>query len=211
MRRSGVIGCNRSRRTALLGGVAASVGAVLGMSGAVAQSRPAERKGTPARKVPPQIIVGRGVEGLPPAVADMRAAIVAAVEAADWAELKAVMDLNELPPEVGAPQGVGPIEHLRGLSTNGSGRDVLGEIGRVLEGPWAAIPGGRDAENNRIYVWPKFAEVGVEGLSTADEAALTSLAGAEAAAAMRREKRYRGWRLSIGADGVWHLLTRVGD
>lgn len=189
---------------------AAAVQRVLPAPDALAQSPPRDRKGAGGRKVPPGVIVGRDNAALPPAVAEMRAAILAAVEATDWTELKVAMDLNELPPEVGAPSGVAALDHLRGLSTDGKGADVLGEIGRVLEGAWAAIPGGRDAENNRIYVWPHLAEIPFDRWSVADEASLIALAGPAAAAAMKQAKRYRGWRLSIGADGVWHMLTKVG-
>jgi hypothetical protein len=190
---------------------------ILGLGGlawatsALAQSVRPSAKGGRRRREPPAIIVGRGGEGLPPAVVDMRAAIIAAVETGDITELKAVMDLNELPPETGAPSGADGIQHLRAQSADGTGKEVLDLIGRLLEGSWAALPGGRDPENNRIYVWPKFAETGVVGLGTEDGAELAALAGQDAAAAMVAAGRYRGWRLSIGADGVWHMLTRIGD
>lgn len=155
------------------------------------------------------VFTGRGVEGLPPAVADMRAAILAAVETDDIAEIKGAMDLNELPPDVGAQPGGDPIQHLRSLSSDGSGKDVLAAIGKLLEGTWAAIPGGRDIENNRIYVWPRFAELPPLGPDDTDKAALVELVGEEAARGMIENRSYEGWRLSIGADGVWHMLSHV--
>ncbi len=147
---------------------------------------------------------------MPPGVLDMRAAIVAAIETGDIAELKGAMDLNEFPPEVGTANGADPIAHLRNLSVDGTGKEVLDMLHRLLEGTWAAIPGGRDAENNRIYVWPQFAEVGVEAMTEVEAAALQELVGVEEAAAIAKSRRYRGWRLSIGADGVWHMFTRIG-
>lgn len=175
-----------------------------------AQSREGRAKGAKTRlQEPPQIIAGKGVERLPPAVGDMRAAILAAVETGDIAELKGAMELNELPPDVGGPFGVAPVEHLRSLSKDGTGKDVLAAIARLLEAPWAAIPGGRDPENNRMYVWPRFAETGVAGLSDEEREALVALAGSEETVAMETAGRYRGWRLSIGADGVWHTLASI--
>ncbi len=203
-------GRGRNRRAVLIWTLAAAVHAAQGSGHIRAQTRKRDAKQATALAQPPPILLGRGGDGLPPGVADMRSAIVAAIETGDIAELKGAMDLNELPPEVGSPAGADPIVHLRSLSTDGTGKDVLAALQRLLDGTWAAIPGGRDAENNRIYVWPQFAEVGLETMSETDTAALVALVGAEEAAAMATSRRYRGWRLSIGADGVWHMFTRVG-
>ena len=200
-------------RGALLLALAGLVHAVLAPSSVCAQTKRGDRNaahggaGVAAR--PPAVILGRGASGLPPAVRDMRAAILAAAETGDIAELLAVMELGELRPEVGAPIGADPIAHLRSLSADGTGKEVLAVIVRLLEGGWAAIPGGRDIENNRIYVWPHLAEIGLDALSQEDQAALAALVGAEEARAIAGQRRYRGWRLSIGADGVWHMLTRL--
>ncbi len=199
-----------TRRAALLWSAAAVVHAASGSGHAVAQTVKRDARQAAGRSVPPRVILGRGVEGLPPGVLEMRAAIIAAIETGDIAELKGAMDLNELPPEVGAARGADPIGHLRALSADGTGRDVLAALHRLLDGTWAAIPGGRDAENNRIYVWPQFAETGVENLSAAHAMALVDLVGPEEAALIKQARRYRGWRLSIGADGVWHMLIRGG-
>jgi len=200
----------RTRRAALIWMLTAVVHAAAVSAPVLAQQRKRDGKQADGRSEPPRVVLGRGVEGLPPGVVEMRAAIIAAIETGDIAELKGVMDLNELPPEVGAPAGTDPIGHLRILSADGSGKAVLEALQLLLDGTWAAIPGGRDAENNRLYVWPQFAEAGVEKASEADTAALVELVGAQEADAIRQAKRYRGWRLSIGADGVWHMLTRIG-
>ena len=121
------------------------------------------------------------------------------------------MDLNELKPEFGAPAGVDGLDFLRSLSPDGTGAAVLADLGRLIDAKWAAIPGGRDIENNRMYVWPHFAEVALDKLSDDDRAALAAFAGAEAAKEMIAANRFRGWRLSIGADGVWHTFMRVGE
>ena len=200
----------QTRRVALIWMLTAVVHAAAGSAHVLAQQRKRDGKQASGRSEPPRVILGRGVDGLPPGVVEMRAAIIAAIETGDIAELKGAMDLNELPPEVGASAGVDPIAHLRSLSADGTGKSVLEALQVLLDGTWAAIPGGRDAENNRIYVWPQFAEVGVEKPSAAEAAALVDLVGAQESAEIGQAKRYRGWRLSIGADGVWHMFTRVG-
>ncbi len=199
-----------TRRVTMLWTVSALVHAAASSGHVLAQARKRDEKQAKAKSVPPLYMLGRGGDGLPPGVADMRAAIIEAIETGDIAELKGAMDLNELPPEVGAARGTDPIEHLRSLSADRTGKDVLDALHRLLEGTWVAVPAGRDAENNRIFVWPQFAEVGVEALNEAEAKALVDLVGSPEAAAITQARRYRGWRLSIGADGVWHMLVRVG-
>lgn len=199
-----------SRRRALLVTVSAIVHVKCTLRGAAAQSRKPNSQAQ-KRRPEPDIILGRGAQGLPPAVAEMRAAIIAAVETGDIAELKAPIELNELKPEFGAPSGTEWLTHLKSISSDGTGKDVLAAIGNLLDGGWAAIRAGRDIENNRIYVWPHLAEMKLDALTPDQTQELEALAGKEAAAGMMAVRRYQGWRLSIGADGVWHMLTLVKD
>jgi hypothetical protein len=199
-----------SRRSALLVALAVLVHWTWFPVSVVAQvKRGAAKSGNRGGPNSSDVIVGHGPAGLPPAVAEMYAAIKSAVETNDIAELRGAMDLNELKPELGGPPGVDPIEYLRGLSTDGKGKDVLEALGRLLDGSWAAIPGGRDIENNRIYVWPHFAEVPLNALSTDEQTTLAALVGGDRARAMIASRRYQGWRLSIGADGVWHMFVQL--
>jgi hypothetical protein len=189
-------------------GAAASMASL--PDGTLAQS--GGRKSQPRGRAPaPTVVVGTGTDGLPPAVVEMRAEILSAVETGDIAELKRAMDLNELKPEFGGAVGSDPIEHLRQVSADGKGVSVLLHLGRLLAGKWAGIPGGRDIENNRIYVWPHFAEVALDKLDADDRAELAKLVGEPAATAMLAGGKWRGWRLSIGADGVWHTYMEVGS
>lgn len=198
---------NICRRRALLVTVAVLVHAACPLSSAGAQSRKGPQKDK--RRPEPDIILGRGPEGLPPAVAEMRAAIIAAVETGDIAELKSPIEMNELKPEFGAAPGVDWLAHLRSVSSDGTGKGVLTVIGALLEGGWAAIRAGRDIENSRIYVWPQFAELKLDALTKEQTEELENVVGKEPAASMIASGRYSGWRLSIGADGVWHMFTLV--
>lgn len=198
-------------RRGILAGLLAAAGMVCVPGGAAGQSKGRGTAASRSRQVPPEIIVGEGVTGLPPAVVDMRAEILSAVETGNIAELKLPIDLNELKPDFGAPPGADAIDHLKALSGDGDGKVVLAVLGTLLAGKWAAIPGGRDIENNRIYVWPHLAELPFDKFSADDLSALEMLAGADAAKAMTTAKRYAGWRLSIGADGVWHSFLRLGS
>lgn len=147
--------------------------------------------------------------GLPTPVVTTRDAIAEAAATGDAEEMRHASELNELPPIIG--DGTGPsdvVAGVRALSADGSGRDVLVQIGRLLEKVPAVLPLGQDIENNRIYVWPSFAERDLGTLSAAEAEELTHVVGEAEAKRMIAARRYDGVRLSIGADGTWHRLGR---
>lgn len=155
-----------------------------------------------------QASTGQGEAGLPESVLRMREAIQDAVRSGRLDDLKTAIELNELKPEIGDGTNGDQIAALRAVSADGNGADILAAIGQILEAPWIAVPLGRDPENNRIFVWPRFAESPLDALPPADATALAALVGAEAAEAMRKSGRYSHWRLGIGADGTWHYLRK---
>ena len=192
-----------------------------------AEAQKAKSAPTAAQQSPPvgaAPVVRYGTEGLPVQVIEMREAILAAVRSGVLEELRTPIEMNEIKPSIdggagaaGQPGAAGgtaapvrdPIALLRSLSADGEGRDILAAIGAALEAGYTVAPLGRDLENNRIYVWPYFAEAGIGTLTPAQEAELAKLVTPEAAAQMRaRGGRYTHWRLGIAADGTWHMLTR---
>ena len=162
-------------------------------------------KAAPARS---STVVGYGAEGLPRGVADMREAILAAVQSGQIEDLRIAVELNELKPELGAAAGTDPIAHLKALSGDGEGREILAVLGNVLEAGYAAIPAGKDIENNRVYVWPYLAEVPLATLTPAQEVELYRLVAPNEAKAMRAARKWTWWRLAIGADGTWLTFGR---
>jgi hypothetical protein len=144
----------------------------------------------------------------------MREAILDAIASGTIEALKSAIELNELPPDVGRAPNVGqgrredPITALKRQSADGSGRDVLDVLGRLLATDAALVPLGRDIENNGVYVWPYLAERDLSKLSKVDRAALDALVGQDAAAEIVRSGRWTWWRVAIGADGTWHAFAR---
>jgi hypothetical protein len=70
------------------------------------------------------------------------------------------------------------------------------------------LPLGRDLENNKIYVWPYFAEVALDKLTPSQEVELLRLITPAALKDMRSAGKYTHWRVAIGADGTWHSFRR---
>ena len=145
---------------------------------------------------------------LPPAVNDMRDAILDAVKSGLLDDLKIALDLNELKPELAAAPVPDPLAFWRKISADGEGRDILATLGILFELPYAVQPLGKDPENTRVFVWPAFADRPLATLTADEDAHLLRLEPAAKAAAMKTQGRYTGWRLVIGADGVWHVFRR---
>lgn len=187
----------------------------MGFGTALAQSP--SKQSAPAQKAAPSTRsggstqpgeIGTGTKALPLPVLEMRDTILAAAKSGRLDDLKIAVELNEMKPVFGDEPVGDPIAFVKKNSADGTGQDVLAAIGAILDGDHAVLPLGRDIENNRIYVWPSFAETGITNLPPEREAALAGLVTAEQLKTMRDAGRYTHWRLGIGADGTWHFLRK---
>jgi hypothetical protein len=147
-------------------------------------------------------------EPLPPQVAEMRDLILSAARSGQIDDLKAALDLNGVQPDFGAAEGVDQIAALKRSSGDGKGIEILAALGEILDLPPAAIPLGKDLENNLVYVWPYLAEKPLESLSDAEEVDLYRLVAITKAKEMREKKRWTWWRLTISADGTWQTFKK---
>ncbi len=171
------------------------------------EPKPGSTKKQQSAAVPaPQ--VRYGTEGLPSPVQDMREAILSAVRSGRIEELRHAWELNELKPDLGASSVGDPIVHWKQISGDGEGREILAALAEILEAGYVTLPLGPDLENNKVYVWPYFAEVPLDTLSPAQEVELLRLVPPAAVKAMRSVGKYTHWRISIGADGTWHSFRR---
>ena len=97
----------------------------------------------------------------------MREAILGAVRSGRIEELRHAWELNELKPDLGVASVSDPIAHWKQISGDGEGREILAALAEILEAGYVVLPLGPDLENNRLYVWPYFAEVPLDKLSPA--------------------------------------------
>lgn len=148
------------------------------------------------------------VAKLPAHVQEMRDAILSAVRSGRIEDLREALELNELKPELADTPVPDPVAYWKRISGDGEGREVLAALGLVLEAGYVVLPLGKDVENNRIYVWPYFAEVPLDKLTPAQEVELLRLVSPQAAKDMRSAGRYTHWRVTIGADGTWHSFRK---
>src|SRR5262249_14106399 len=148
--------------------------------------------------------IAYGSDHLPAAVEDMREAILSAVRSGRIEELRHAYERNELKPDLGVPVA-DPVAHWRQLSGDGEGRAILAGI---LDAGYVSLSLGRDIENDKVYVWPYFAEVPLDRLTPRQEVELLRLVSPAAARQMKSSGRYSYWRLAIGADGTWHSFLK---
>ncbi|CAN1724641.1 conserved exported protein of unknown function [Hyphomicrobium sp. 1Nfss2.1] len=145
---------------------------------------------------------------LPPSAEEMRQALLFATRTGNIEDLREALDWNEIKPETAAPAGEDPIAFWKRSSGDGHGREVLAALAELLSLHPAELPLGRDLENNIVYVWPYLAEAALDQLTPAQEVELLRLVGPAEAKQMREKKKWTWWRLTIGADGVWHSFKK---
>jgi hypothetical protein len=145
---------------------------------------------------------------LPDPVEEMRQAILAAALSGHIEELRVLLNWNEMKPDVTPNVNDDPIAFWKKTSGDGEGREVLAALANMLQMRPAAVPLGRDAENNLIYVWPYLAEAKLDALTPPEEVDLLRLVSPEAAKSMHEKKKWTWWRLTIGADGTWHSFKK---
>lgn len=177
-------------------------------SDAIAQS--AKQKSTANSPVaaPASPSVRYGTSGLPQPVLEMRDAIMSAVRSGRIEDLRTAVELNEIKPAVSDKSPGDLIAYWRQVSGDGEGREILAMLGEILDAGYVTLPIGKDIENNRVYVWPYFAEVPIGSLTPAQEVELLRLVPAQAFKEMKQSGRYPHYKVGIGADGTWHFFTR---
>ena len=150
---------------------------------------------------------GDGRQDLPPAVREMRDAIVGAALTGDLGELLIPIQWNELPPDFGRlPVG----ETLTAWRKKGdfAGREKLAILVNLLSGPFAILRQGPDVENAKLFVWPYASQIPANKLRPRDEVELLRLVSPDDLKRMRLKGAYDGYTLAIGADGTWHSFRR---
>ncbi|WP_188609040.1 hypothetical protein [Chelatococcus reniformis] len=140
---------------------------------------------------------------LPPLVARMRAAIIEAAQTGDVEKLRLALERNEMPPLLSKGQTGDPIAGLKARSGDGDGRETLGILLDVIEGPYVHLKPGTAEE---MYVWPWFAAYPPTELDAGQRVEVYRILRAAEFKASLATGRYSSWRLGIGPDGTWHYF-----
>jgi hypothetical protein len=147
--------------------------------------------------------VHRGIEGLPAKVVATRQKLLDAGYSGDLAELKKVMQQNELPPAVSANDVGDAIEFLKGQSGDGEGLEMLAILTDVLEAGWTRVDAGKPGE---MYVWPYFTQKQMDTLTPKEKVELFKIITSGDYEEMKSEDKYTFFSVGIGPDGTWHYF-----
>jgi hypothetical protein len=171
----------------------------------VAQTAKAKRKSEPVVAAK----TATNADQLPAPVAEMRDGILEAVKSGRIEDLRVPIAWNELPPTFGTEKIDDPILYWKKQSADGEGREILAVLADLFAAGHAVVPVGKDVENSRLFVWPRFAELALDKLSPEDEVQLYRLVSPGQLKTMREQKKWTWWRLTIGADGTWHAFQKA--
>ena len=142
--------------------------------------------------------------------ADMREAILGAVDSGRIEELRHAWELNELKPDLGVELAGGdPVAHWKQISGDGEGREILAALGRDPRRRLrraAARPRPGEQPDLRVALLRRGAARQAHAPPRRCE--LLRLVPPAAAKEMRATGKYTHWRLAIGADGTWHSFRR---
>jgi hypothetical protein len=148
--------------------------------------------------------VSRDYGKLPPQVTAMRNAILSAARTGDASQLKTPIEMNEIKPIFGDKASGDLIAHVKTMSADGNGREILAVMFNALVTSYAIVNKGTASE---MYVWPSLA-AGFETLTPEQEVELYRLVPVAEAKPMIAAKRYTHYAIGIGRDGVWHYFKR---
>jgi hypothetical protein len=135
--------------------------------------------------------------GLPPAVAETHAALLAAADAGDYEALRPLLPESGFSYTFGLPGQGGPIAYWQRLEDE-SGESPIEILGRLLRMPYT-LSGG-------MYVWPFAYDKQQEELTDHEREILGELADDYSGAG----SGYLGWRAGIEPDGTWRFFI-AGD
>ena len=148
------------------------------------------------------------VELLPEPVRRMRALIMEACASGDIERLRPLLSGGENGTQLSFGQVSGdPIEHLRSLSGDDNGHEILAILYEVLATGYVRLDEGEPGE---MYVWPYFFAVPLENLTDPQRVELFKLVTAGDYEDMKNFGAYIFYRIGISPEGRWIFFV-AGD
>lgn len=152
--------------------------------------------------------VSKSIEDLPPSVQRMRQAIIDAALTGNVERMRVPIQMGEFPPAMALHEGEDVIDHLRAMSGDEDGLEILAILLEILEAGYAHMEPGTDRE---IYLWPYFAGLPFAALDPIQQVELYRIITPHDRAEMEAHTgQYTFFRIGISADGTWQYLL-TGD
>jgi len=164
--------------------------------------RPATPGATAAEEAPRVLY---DVMLLPEPVRRMRELIMAACKAGDIEALRTLLSSGRNATQISLSAVDGdPIEHLKSLSGDDQGHEILAILYEVLAAGFVHLDIGTDDE---IYAWPYFVAVPIDGLTPPQRVELFKLVTAGDYEEMKAYGTYIFFRVGISPDGEWEFFV----
>ncbi len=151
-----------------------------------------------------EVQLGRDVTKLPPEVQRMRQAILQAVTSGDIEQLRVPIEMNEIHPVFAKAPIADPIAHLKTMSADGNGREILAVLYNLLTTGYAITNPGTKEE---MIVWPYHAAIPLSGLNPSQEVEIYRFLTPARVKEMTAQGKYSFYSVGIGRDGVWHYFS----
>jgi hypothetical protein len=152
--------------------------------------------------------VSHDFEALPGPVQDMRRLIMEASRSGELEALRPLIGLGDSTTQLSLTRIDGdPIAHLKELSGDEGGQEILAILLEVLEAGYVHLDIGTDTE---IYVWPYFFGVPIADLTPVQRVELFKIVTAGDYEDMLAFGGYLFYRVGITPDGRWQFFI-AGD
>jgi len=149
-----------------------------------------------------------GEESLPEAVAETRRALITAATSGELSELAvALKGHNDIMPVLDDRPVKDAIGFWKSLSFDGTGRDVLAQLLKVLRSGYVVVNAGKPDET---YVWPYHGAYPLDRLNPQQEVELYAIMTPREVKEMDPAEGYTGYRIGIAPDGSVRYF-RAGD
>lgn len=162
-----------------------------------------EQPDTEATGPLPEVIYD--LERLPPDVKRMHQLLIEAAKSGDIEKLRPLIGLGDDMTQLSLAGIEGdPIEHLKSLSGDAEGREILAIMEEVLSAGYVHLDAGGAEE---LYVWPYFFAIPLDRLDARQHVELFKIVTAGDYDDMKTFGTYIFYRLGITPDGRWAFFV----
>jgi hypothetical protein len=151
--------------------------------------------------------IGRSPEHLPGPVRKTWQSLVNAARSGDIEALRPLIAAQPEPPVFTFGDVSDPIDHLKSLSGDPEGREMLAILLEILEIGYVRVEQGTE---NEMFIWPYFADIPLERLTGEQVVELFTILTAGDYQDMLSYGAYIFFRVGISPDGRWHFFV-AGD
>ncbi len=156
-------------------------------------------------KTVPTTQVSRDVSKLPTAVQRMRQAILQAAASGDVEQLRVAIDMNEIKPSFGHGPVGDPIAHLKTMSADGNGREMLALLFNIMTTGYAIT---NPAAKDEMIVWPYHAAIPLAAMTPSQEVDIYRFLPPTRVNEMVAAGKYTHYAVGISKSGVWHYFMK---